>query len=346
MLVRYPRNMNDVDLAHCDDSTIPPDGPTSMSFYMTRIRLAEACRAVADTFAPGTASVADLSFDQVQSIDRLFDDALADFPPYMALDFPLPPSAPTQLPMQRSAIHLGLHARRARLLRAFLDPATIQAKPYHARFRKSCLKSGLVVLQVASALLRESMVKRAEEGVERPPKQKDDLPESLAAHRSGTIVNHMFMACAVLATDPALSTSATDGDVEVEERRVALADACALLEKAGEENPLAASVVKRLVAVLRKHSVHGVAVGGAATGGFAAGPDALHGPPLVHPAGGEGTDDEPRITGDESYEAYEGMDLEDIFQNNGLWDDFMSAMPAGDGWGTLFADLDSFCGPV
>lgn len=70
------------------------------------------------------------------------------------------------------------------------------------------------------------------------------------------------MACTVLATDPSLRGEAEGTspsmDPETERRRSQLADACRLLEKAGEKSPMALGMVKRLLGVLRRHRVYGV----------------------------------------------------------------------------------------
>ncbi len=343
MLVRHPRNMNDDDLGRCDDSAVfPKDVPTEMSFFIQRINLAETCRGVADTLPLGAVTITELSLELLGQIDNLFEDGLARFPPFMALDAVLP-TAPAYFPLQRASIHMGFHARRARLFRPFLDPGV---KPHHARFRSSCLRSALAVLQIASNLLRQSMDPM-------PPRPHDisSLPESLAPHRSGTVINHLFMACAVLATDPALGAraDARPHDLETETRRGALADACRLLERAGEGSPIAASVMSRLVAVFRLHSVHGVHVGQSqgqgqrelqAGRGETVQPPALVSPLVVGSGAVPGAGF--TMTGADPF----CLVGQDIFDVNGLWDDFISAMPGGDGWGPLFADLDSFCGQV
>ncbi len=241
-------------------------------------------------------------------------------------------------------------------------------QPCHARFRASCLRSALAVFNIASRLLRDSLTPRP------PPRPRSTTtsPEALAPHRSGTIINHLFMACVVLATDPALGTqarAAADGnaaagwppDPNAETRRRALAEACRLLERAAEGSPIAASVVGRLVSVFRHHSVHGVNVGQGAQAETATGtttaPQAVLPLPLPphHPA----------MTSSETAVAPPAMAFAtadgdpfsfsdgggilagfSAFEINGLWDDFMCATPAGDSWGPLFADLDTYCSQV
>jgi hypothetical protein len=157
--------------------------------------------------------------------------------------------------MDRQIIHLAFHARLARIFRPFL---LVPVQPLPGRnidprcshFRSLCLRSARSVLGIASTLLRESLEESAA--------RLKPLP---LMHRSGCVISHMFLACVVLATDPILAHS-KGGEVsnpDVETIHVELAHARRLLESVGEKSPMAASLVRKLIGVLRKHNVHAAA---------------------------------------------------------------------------------------
>jgi hypothetical protein len=75
-------------------------------------------------------------------------------------------------------------------------------------------------------------------------------------HRSGCVISHLFVACVVLITDPALATTGDQAtNSEAEAIRVELGNARQLLERAGEKSSMAASLVAKLVGTLKKHRV-------------------------------------------------------------------------------------------
>lgn len=172
------------------------------------------------------------------------------------------------------------------------------------------------------------------------------------------------MACAVLAADPSLR-GGSDGvspqlDAETEQRRTQLANTCCLLEKAGERSPVALGMVKRLVGVLKKHRIHGVAeeenipasgqgtkrsvIPGAAS--LATGePHAnlqsnsyqqnVAAIPLGHGLV------QPQLQFDNQSWTYAPLEPNSL---TGIWNDFLGTDPTNNGWEQLFAELDYLSG--
>lgn len=156
MNVNYPRNLNDNDLNICDDPlTFPLNIATQMSVFLQRIRLAEICRSVIDARAPGRVEIDVMDYNQVLALDRLFERALSELPPFLQLDEPIPPNAPRHLSLQRSIIQICFLSRRARLHRPFLLHDT-----QDQRYRPSldlCLRSARTVISISLELLENSL---------------------------------------------------------------------------------------------------------------------------------------------------------------------------------------------
>lgn len=328
MMVNMPANINFSDL-----SSVPPDNAmTDMTYFCLRIRLAETCRKVTDAFPLGSCEITDLPYDRVLAISRLFDDAHASMPHCYDLDTIIPAHAPASVRLVRRAIHLGFHARRARIFRPFLlSKSHQQLDPRFKQFRALCLHSARVVVELASGLVAE--------GLERG---------NTRTQWSGCVISHLFIACVVLVTHPAFTGGDDDtSDSEVEGIRAELAGARRLLERAAGVSSVTENLVRKLVDVLKQRGV--VAAASKSTPNSVNGYLSDNTTTVVGdsvetngflsawlPAGGSGT-----ASGDGGWDS----DLSGGSQPHidGLeWTDLAgAALPDADGWNQLFADLDA-----
>lgn len=346
MIVKYPRNLNDNDLSFCEDTfTFPLNVPTQMSCFLQRIRLAEVVRAVIDARPPGQPDLDITEYHDVLALDRLFEQAISDLPPYLKVGAPIPPGAPRHLDLQRSIIHLGFYSRRARLHRSFLLQGYNQEQ--YQQSIKTCLSSAQTVISIAAGLLRRSLG-MSTNGADSPSSEPPSTM-SPAYHRLGAVINHMFLACTILALNaglqskaplaPGATTSPTDTNSHPD-----LAQACRLLSAAGRESPVAAGLVRGLVGVLRQYHVKGIENVA----------DEEHRADMLgREAELSRIDDAtsilvreedqvpPDVSGDKVPPDVSG-DTDDLGLDE-LWSDIMSTMPITDSWDQVFAQLDTFC---
>lgn len=351
MQVNYPHYIAEFD------QMIPMYGAWSemaLIHMNMRIRLGEICRQVVDALPLGSGDIDNLPYSKIAALDRLYEQLQLDIPTVISTaDTNSTDAIARRLSLQRSIGMLSLNARWARLLRPLLQTNSLP-KQFEI-FRRKCLNSTETVIDIASTVLSAA--------VDSPisaDSENGNLNSRRSPYRSGLVINHLFMACAVLATDPALrdntgSGESTHADAGTERRRSALANACRLLEKAGEKSSMAAAMVRRLVGVLRKHRVHGVESDGRSlpiehvpsTIGALAGPressiqklqETLPMPdPSVDPTGQN-----------QGIQQGWGFDsgMMDPVGLGGIWNEFLGTIPTDDGWQQLFADLDSFAGGV
>jgi hypothetical protein len=327
---------------------------TAVLHMNMRIRLGDICRQVVDALPLGSGDIDNLPYSKIAALDRIFEQLQIDIPTVISTADMSSLDATTQkLALQRSIGTLSLNARWARLLRPLLQANNLP-KQFEV-FRKRCLNSTETVIDIASSILSAA--------VDSPGSIDSDssrMTSRRSPYRSGLIINHLFIACTVLATDPALRENAsteesTRADAGTERRRSALANACRLLEKAGEKSGMAAVMVRRLVGVLRKHRVHGVESDGrglrnddaSGSGKPTTAPDQdsmqelQQAPPMT---------DDSMATAGQQQGILNGwgfdMDMMDPIGLGGIWDEFFETEPTDDGWQQLFADLDSFAGGV
>ncbi|KAG6353761.1 hypothetical protein INS49_005239 [Diaporthe citri] len=326
---------------------------TALLHMNMRIRLGEICRQVVDALPLGSGDIDNLPYSKIAALDRLFEQLQLDIPTVVSTaDMNSLGATAQTLAFQRSVGTISLNARWARLLRPLLQASNVP-KQFEV-FRKRCLNSTETVIEIASTILSAAV-----DSPSSTDSGSNRMTSRRSPYRSGLIINHLFMACTVLATDPALRENAgaatsTHADAGTERRRAALANACRLLEKAGEKSGMAAAMVRRLVGVLRKHRVHGVESDGrslriqdAPVTGTLAAPDQNSVQKLqqalpmaeisVGPAGQQ--HGIPQGWGF-------GAAVMDPIGLGGIWDEFFETNPTDDGWQQLFADLDSFAGGV
>lgn len=318
-----------------------------------RIRLGEVCRQVVDALPLGSGDIDTLPYSRIAALDRLFEQIKLDIQTVIpTADIGSPNSIAQTLPFQRSIGAISLNARRARLLRPLLQASNLPQQ--FEIFRKRCLESTEIVIDIASTILSAAV-----DSPSSTDSGNSRMTSRRSPHRSGLIINHLFMACTVLATDPALRENAgtgesTHADAGTERRRAALANACRLLEKAGEKSSMAAAMVRRLVGVLRKHRVHGVESDGRSLqpeDASMSGPPAVADQSLVQKLQQAQPMTEISVAPAGHQQGIPhgwGFDTGVLEPTGlgGIWDEFFETNPTDDGWQQLFADLDSFAGGV
>ncbi|KAK4041459.1 hypothetical protein C8A01DRAFT_34543 [Parachaetomium inaequale] len=283
MNVKYPKNMNDNDMATFDESTnAPVNLSTQMSYFLQRIRIGEIIRAVLDASHPGGPDVDITDYNQVLTLDHLFEQAFIDLPPFFQSQGPLPPKKLDTLELQRVIIQLGLLSRRARLHRPFLL-GQCRYEPHHQRSREICLQSTRAVVSLSISIIEFSLnvdETDANTNTSKPRSAglgtaRTDTGTGLSAHRLGLVINHLSTACTVLAiyagANPASGSgnnhlpapggggggpqdSVADG---VDRTAVSdeLAQACRVLGALGAESPVAADLLRNLVGLLKRYRV-------------------------------------------------------------------------------------------
>ncbi|KAK1690589.1 hypothetical protein BDP55DRAFT_753434 [Colletotrichum godetiae] len=341
MNVNEPRNINDDEASFSDEAiSMPKDTATTMSCFIRRIQLAGIARSVIDARAPGMPDAEITNYERVLELDGLFEDAMADFPPFLRSDGPIPETAPPYLSLQRDVVLLGFLSRRARLHRPFLLHEKQDAR--YQSSREICLSSARTVLAIATRLLMVSPT--------RDPVQP--LSSRAIGCRLGCVIGHMFLACTILALHPGC-VSSREGLADVREpwlvsdasaeTHAEVMQACRALAMAGKESMIAAKLVDNLAGVLRRYRVQGV--GDAAP---SEAEDDRESTGVEFSTGDHETfaAAESRSVSDDAFRTV-GSSLtgEDALGLDSLWNDLLGDANTF-GWDQLFAGLDSYCGPT
>ncbi|KAK1574373.1 uncharacterized protein LY79DRAFT_566082 [Colletotrichum navitas] len=341
MNVKYPRNINDDEASLSNETfTMPPDTATAQSCSIKRIQLSEIARSIIDARVPGVPDAEVIDYNKVLELDRLFEDAFSNFPPFLCPDGPISSDAPRYLALQRDVVLLGFHSRRARLHRPFLlhDKQDTQ----YQQSRETCLRSARAVLSIATSLLRASKDREVDSA----------FKARAIGFRLGCVIGHMFMACTILVLnaglDPARRTQlAGEGHdlalTATSESHTEVAQACRALASAGEESVVAKKLVRNLIGVLRRYRIGGM--------DDVASPESEHatklGAEFPDNVLDEITNSNKKTSGsnDDRDTGYSVTLGEDELGLHGVWDDMLGDTSAF-GWDQLFAGLDTYCGPT
>lgn len=226
MTVDYPSNI--------DDEAIPASGPqygyalsvpTSMSAFLCRVGLSELCREVVDAVPSSVLESSDISacgseidYTLILDLDTRFQTFTNSLPTFFKLDEQSIQQTAAicqerpYIAWQRTFLHFGINTRICHLHRPFhLEGFT---NPKYAYSRKMCVRSAETVLH-----LRRSM-------------EEIGASISLNPSRFWLIVQHVFRAAIILATDVSLRPDSPEAGIRCEE----VLAACRMLERSRHES--------------------------------------------------------------------------------------------------------------
>lgn len=236
MRVNLPRHIDDADLEN-DSSCDPPlSRPTSMTYSLLRIRLAEICRTAVDTMPPSFSDWTSLSYDTVISLDKKFEGFLRSLPFFFRLDDASHGKAHEidmqypQMAFQRCILASTIHSRRCKLNQPFLTRVSSDSRYQYSR--QVCLQSAQAVIRINRQL------------------QNDVVCPDSAHNRLTTLLHTFFLATAVLVMDLCINKSLTTAD-----QRKEAAEACQMLRAAEDTSPVASYFLTSLTAILDKYRV-------------------------------------------------------------------------------------------
>lgn len=246
MMTNKPCNANDEDIV---DGMVgvekPLSHPTSMSYYLQRIRLGECCREIADCAPFGMSESEGPDYEHTKQIDGKICEFAGSLPSFFSLAYrsdELPKSDPRRSPgiiIQRYIINFLLNAQRCRLHFAYLSRAS--KDPTYDYSRKACLEAARMVIQTERQLSVEV------------------IPFVAARLRIPGLLHCVCVAIIVLLID------FCGGGYPQEKDITETLEAFSILEKAKEESFLAGKLLETFKSALLRHGASGSAVEGNTT---------------------------------------------------------------------------------
>ena len=234
MMVKKPRNVNDVDLpnnfAHLDP---PLSEPTEMSYFIQRVRLAEITRRIIDNMSMAAPGLGRPSHDaHIIALDVELDRLLQDLPNFFHLenyDRGIDPES-SDIFIQAYLLNSLIYTARCKLHLNYLSFEPDNASPTYTFSREACLYAARQLLRAEIQLMRTGH-----------PFVETRL------HLAG-ILYGMFVASIVLLMDAYVTGSPLD-----ETRRAEVNEALRIVENAKGHSMAATNLHESLTNVLAKH---------------------------------------------------------------------------------------------
>ncbi|TPX14047.1 uncharacterized protein E0L32_000441 [Thyridium curvatum] len=246
MYLLHPNHIQTGLPKDCDDDSIlmdgenhPADGSrlTSMTWYLTRVQLAQLCRQVTDTLPLGISELVQLPYDHVIDLDKRFLDFFSGLPFYLRQDGDSREksraieTAYPRIPGMRYCIITAAHSRRCRLHQKFL--LRHSSDPRYAYSRQACLESARAVVRAYDD---------SKFGYASP---------AFASARMAMAVHFTHLGLVVLVMDLCFNR----GLPGEEERKAEVKAALSLLEEARDVSSLISQSLNALQGMLRKHNI-------------------------------------------------------------------------------------------
>ncbi|KAF5261759.1 hypothetical protein FOXYS1_7535 [Fusarium oxysporum] len=228
---KLPRHINDDDLSNLEYKERPISEPTTMSYNLQRVKVAEVVRCISDLM-PHDPSEA--SCELILSLDAKLDSLLSELPAFFKLE--LSESESTKkvdqsyphIPMQRLLINLLISIFRCGLHFPYL-PGRVN-KALHAFSRQASLNAARVVLSSQRGM---SMT---------------DMSHSADFMKIQGTIFHMFIGALVLTTDICCNQ---DGQMQLSE----LMDVLKKLDDVKDHSKMAAKLLDILMQLLVSYGV-------------------------------------------------------------------------------------------
>jgi hypothetical protein len=238
MNVTYPSNVDDEFITPTKVEHSPLFMPTSISSLIYRIKLADICREIVDTMPYSLRKSQRPEYEMVLPLDEKFQTYLKELPVF----FQLNPTSIQQsqkicqerpnIAWQRILTNSAVHTRLCRLHRPYhLEGST---NPKYAYSRKMCIRLAQTVLELQRSL--------------------DNMDPTLPfmPARSWLVVEHVFLAALILASDVSFNPNAPDAKA----RKAKVLAAYGTLERSKEESSVLMERIQRnlqtLVSTLQK----------------------------------------------------------------------------------------------
>lgn len=240
MKVNRPMNIDDNSLQDNHAVTeLPRSHPSTISYFLERVRLAEISREVVDQVRSPFLNIQDVDYRQVMDLDGKFKQFLHDLPPFFQLTQPQQVSRdgePTTMPgiiIQRYCINFLTNAHRCKLHLPFLRQATPGSLVYPSR--DACLEAARWIIQA-----------------ERLQEREQNMVFMATRMRLIGAFQCVCLAIVVLAMDLCFHrTSSGHYHARIEE----LKDACQILDAAKSQTVVAGKFFDCLTGVLERHGI-------------------------------------------------------------------------------------------
>ncbi|KAJ5340479.1 hypothetical protein N7541_009603 [Penicillium brevicompactum] len=200
MNVNYPSNIDDqLMMATGVQQDFPLSVPTAMSGCIQRIRTAALCREVVDALPSMLLDSQQPDYEVILALDKRFQDTIEKIPDFFKMDEESIRNSQDicrerpYITWLRISLHFSFHTRLCRLHRPYHLKGTTDPRYHYSN--RVCIRSAQTVLELRRAM--------------------DEIGPEAGGYpaRLWRVVQHVFFAALILATDVSFNPDAPDADI-------------------------------------------------------------------------------------------------------------------------------------
>ncbi|KAL4779913.1 hypothetical protein BJX76DRAFT_364852, partial [Aspergillus varians] len=231
MFTDKPSNVDDAAVGKAPSQ--PRTTPTSMSFFIERLKLAETCRIIVDAISFEQLTGQEVEYSKILELDRRIQEAQADTPDFLRVDassrrrFASLHKARPNLSWQGCLLQQAYYSRRCRLHRPFFIRGA--RDPTYSYSYMTGLDAARKVLEIKRIMDEE---------------EPRFTPSSSAVW---AIIHHVFMAAVMLLLDVCYNAD----DILADKRKEEVLNACRMLSKAQQSSALVKEGIDGMMCVLQ-----------------------------------------------------------------------------------------------
>ncbi|OKL62537.1 hypothetical protein UA08_02154 [Talaromyces atroroseus] len=233
MAVDYPANIPDEEIGK---PSLPDHVPTTMSYFIFRLKLSECCRQITDYTCRERLEGIDVPYSKIMALDQKWNQYYKEVPDFFRMDSinrrkyaQLYKDSP-QIAWQRLMIQQGYHSRLCRLHRSYFIRGARDPKYSYSHIM--CLSGARRVIEIKRIMDKE-------------------FPNTPSVSLAWTVIHHDFMAAVILLMDVCFNWD----DILAEKRKEEVIEACQMLDRAQRSSKVVREGINAMMDVLRGHWV-------------------------------------------------------------------------------------------
>lgn len=234
MAIDMVANISDEDLLNSErgSESMPDHIPTTMSYFIHRVKVSEFCREIVDYTGRERLQGIDPPYSKIMELDQKWKQYAQTLPNFFRMDSTnrrkyaqLFEKSP-QMAWQRLLIQQGYHSRLCRLHRGYFIRGA--RDPAYSYSHIMCLQAARRVLEIKRIM-------------------DEEFPNAPSISLAWSVIHHSFMAAIILLMDVCFNWD----DILADRRKQEVMEACRMLDKARRSSALVNEGISAMMEILQ-----------------------------------------------------------------------------------------------
>lgn len=234
MALNMPANIPDQDLCTLENGgrSLPDNVPTTMSYFIFRLKLSIYCRDIVDYTCRERLEGVDVPYSKIMELDQKWQQYNNQLPEFFRLDnnsrrqyAQVYVNSP-QIAWQRLLVQQGSHSRLCRLHRTYFIRGA--RDPAYSYSHMMCLQAARRVIEIKRIMDKE-------------------FPDTPSVTTAWSVMHHVFMAAVILLMDICFNWD----DILADRRKEEILETCRMLDRARRSSRLVREGINAMMDILQ-----------------------------------------------------------------------------------------------